>query len=153
MIMPFQLMAAEVTIHMKGFRNNNGHVILGIYPDAETFSNPRSATTYKTDIKITDNEAVAIFDLEAGDYAIALFHDENDDQELEMKAGAIPDEGWGFSRDALLTPVWPDFEDAVFQIDRTPTYLEINLQYSVLKNFGKALSLDKLSDMLPWPFN
>ena len=132
LLLPLTLYAVDVTIQMQGLRNDKGYVIIGVYPDAKTFENPRDAAYYDNKVVIANGKAIATFDLPAGSYAISMFHDENSNEELDLSFIRIPKEGWGFSRDAKPSPTWPDFEDAAFEVEKTPVSLTINVRYGIL---------------------
>lgn len=64
----------------------------------------------------------------AGQLAIMLHHDENDNGQFEMK-GAIPLEGWGYSNGAGATEP-PVFEDAAVEYSGEDTALELKMNYA-----------------------
>ena len=52
-------------------------------------------------VPISDGQAVAVFeDVPAGPFAVSVFHDEDDNRELDSVALGIPSEAYGFSADA-----------------------------------------------------
>src|SRR5688572_5806575 len=64
-------------------------------------------------VKVTGNEAKIIFEnLKPGDYAISVFHDENENEKLDSGFMGIPNEPYGFSNDAMGTFGPPSFEKA-----------------------------------------
>ena len=130
-LIPLLSYGVEVTIIIKGLRNSEGHIIIGVYPDATTFANPRKAVYYDNQVRIQDLEARVTFDLEKGTYAASMFHDENNNKELDLNLIKIPKEGWGFSRDAKPSPLWPIFEDASFQVEDESVNLTINVKYGI----------------------
>ncbi|WP_454891479.1 DUF2141 domain-containing protein, partial [Alloprevotella tannerae] len=70
---------------------------------------------------------VTFTDLPKGEYAIAIFHDENGNGTMDFGKMGIPIEKFGFSNDAKCVMAPPAFEDAkiVFEKDAEST---INLQ-------------------------
>lgn len=130
-LLPLPLYAVEVTILMKGLRSDKGTVIVGVYPDEKSFSNPKEAPYYNNKISIEDGKAEVTFDLPSGSYAVSMFHDENGNKKLDLNLARIPKEGWGFSRDARPSPRLPDFEDAAFEVAQEPVRLTINVRYGL----------------------
>ena len=68
-------------------------------------------------VPIKDGQAIAVFeDVPAGPFAVSVFHDENDNGELDSAAFGIPSEPYGFSADArdLFGP--PSFEEARIEL-------------------------------------
>jgi uncharacterized protein (DUF2141 family) len=52
-----------------------------------------------------------------GTYAVRLYHDKNDNGELDTNMFGVPQEAFGFSNDARGTMGPPDFEEAAFTVD------------------------------------
>jgi uncharacterized protein (DUF2141 family) len=70
---------------------------------------------------------VVFTDLPAGPYAIAIFHDENSNDELDTNWLGIPREPLGFSRARMKTFGPPSFRDCVIDLQRDVT-VEISLE-------------------------
>ena len=71
---------------------------------------------------VKDKKAVAYFkNLKKGDYAVSLFHDENDNKIMDTKIFGIPKEPYGFSNDATGFMGPPKFKDAKFNLDTDKT--------------------------------
>ncbi|MEO0698152.1 MAG: DUF2141 domain-containing protein [Pseudomonadota bacterium] len=68
-------------------------------------------------------------DVEPGDYAVALLHDENNDGKANRALGMMPKEGYGFSRDAKVRMGPPKFGDAVFEHVGEDQELTIKMRY------------------------
>ena len=68
-------------------------------------------------------------DVEPGEYAIALLHDENEDGKANRVLGMAPKEGYGFSRDAPVRMSPPGWDDAVFTVGTPSQNLTIKMRY------------------------
>ncbi len=75
-----------------------------------------------------DQPRIAFDDLPAGDYAIALIHDENGDGKLDTRLG-IPCEGIGFSRNPRLLFGPPRFAAARFAVADQAVVETIKVKY------------------------
>lgn len=64
-----------------------------------------------------------------GTYAIALLHDENENDRIDRFLSMIPREGFGFSRDAPVSFGPPDFEDAAFEVGSAEIRQTIRMRY------------------------
>jgi Uncharacterized protein conserved in bacteria len=53
-----------------------------------------------------------IEDVPAGTYAVRVYHDKDNDDELDTNLVGVPQEAFGFSNDARGTMGPPDFEEA-----------------------------------------
>jgi uncharacterized protein (DUF2141 family) len=57
-----------------------------------------------------------IDDVPPGTYAVRLYHDENDNGELDANMFGVPREAYGFSNDARGRFGPPDFDEAAFTL-------------------------------------
>lgn len=62
-----------------------------------------------------------------GKYAISLYHDENNNGELDMNFLGIPTEDYGFSNKPMILFGPPSFEDVSFNVNKKITKLTIKL--------------------------
>ena len=92
---------AQFTLKVKvhSIQNTNGQIELSIYNDPKVF--PEVGKTYKmARIDPKGSEVVYEFtNLPAGEYAIATFHDENNDKECNTNLIGVPTEAFAFSND------------------------------------------------------
>lgn len=87
-----------LTIEITNLRNDSGKVVVFVFDDGRAFEegNYERAAAYR-EIAAVSGELEARFpELDAGPYAVSLFHDENDDDDFNMD-GAYPLEGYGTS--------------------------------------------------------
>jgi uncharacterized protein (DUF2141 family) len=68
-------------------------------------------------------------DLPAGNYAVAVFHDENGNGKLDANLLGMPTEGYGFSNDAHGNFGPPGFADAKIALDGSNRTITIHLDY------------------------
>ena len=118
------LTAAELTITIKDITKLEGHMLVALYDTQKDYKSGESKWSAK--VKVDKNEQTVTFkDLPAGDYAVKLYHDENDNNELDSNMFGIPKEGYGFSNNkANFGP--SDYQEAKFSIVDN-TAIEINL--------------------------
>lgn len=111
---------AQFTLKVKvyGIQNTNGQIELSIYNDPKVF--PEVGKTYKM-VRIEPNGSEVIYEftnLPAGEYAIATFHDENNDKECNTNLIGVPTEAFAFSNDFRPFLSAPDFTDCSFKVDK-----------------------------------
>jgi uncharacterized protein (DUF2141 family) len=103
-----------------------GNIVVGIYNDYNNF--PIDGKEFrKLSFKVSELSVLcSIHDLPPGEYALAIFHDENADGICNLGLFGIPKEGFGFSRNHR--PRWhaPGFEDCKIEI-RKNISLDIDL--------------------------
>ena len=109
----------DVTIEIVGITKNSGKIFLALYDNEETFLKSNSKGTKAS---VENKKATAQFKgLKKGEYAISIFHDENDNNKLDTKIFGIPKEPYGFSNDATGFMGPPKFENAKFLVDSNKT--------------------------------
>lgn len=118
---------AQYTLKVKvhGIQNTNGQIELSIYNDPKVF--PEVGKTYKM-VRIDPKGSEIIYEftnLPAGDYAIATFHDENNDKECNTNLIGVPTEAFAFSNDFRPFLSAPDFSDCSFKVERN---MEISIE-------------------------
>lgn len=64
----------------------------------------------------------------AGDYAIEVFHDENDNGKFDTFLG-IPKEGFGFSRNPRVNFKAPRFDEVDIKVAPGPLRVTVRMQY------------------------
>jgi uncharacterized protein (DUF2141 family) len=102
-------------------RNNEGKIYCGMWRGREGYPTQRQHAVGQTrDRTIVNNRGVCIFeDIPPGEYAIAAFHDENGNNDLDRNFVGIPSEGTGASNDARGFMGPPSYDDARFQFPET----------------------------------
>jgi uncharacterized protein (DUF2141 family) len=110
----------RLSVDAKGFENGKGHAIVMLYNRPGSIPDKSLSHYYRrTRVAIHDGSAHATFtNLPAGNYAVSLFHDANDNGKLD-KGMIFPVEGVGLSRFDSLNPFNPpSFEKASFTLDK-----------------------------------
>jgi uncharacterized protein (DUF2141 family) len=114
-----------------GARSAAGNVTVTLYgPRREDFlargrrlARQRVPLAGKTEIE-------ARFALSApGDYAVAVYHDENGDHDFNRTALGLPSEGYGLSNDAPTTLGLPEFDQVRFTLPPEGSRLRVRLRY------------------------
>ena len=116
----------NIKVTITGFNNNEGKAMVGLYDSEETFLK-KEYKAIKTDIK--SNQATVEFtNVPDGNYAISMFHDENENGELDMFMGFYPKEPYACSNNAKGMFGPPKWKYAVFTVtENTNKKIEINL--------------------------
>jgi uncharacterized protein (DUF2141 family) len=116
--LPFAQAAAEqaqLVIRIEGVRSGAGYVRLGLFNRADDF--PRGEPVAGQAVPASAGSVVAVFEgLEEGEYAIAVYHDEDGDGEFTKNFLGLPLEGYGFSNDAPVVLGPPAFDSAVIEV-------------------------------------
>ncbi len=119
---------ADLTVSVSGFRNDKGIMQYCIAPAGAAF--PKCAgvgVLTGSEAIIGHTAAFVVHDLPKGNYAIAVYHDQNRSRRLDTVMG-IPREGYGFSRNPPFKPRAPSFNEAVINLDQN-TNIKIRMRY------------------------
>lgn len=104
-----------IRIDISHLRSNDGHVLISLFKDGSGYPDDPEKAVRKAKISIKENTAWVVFTgLPAGEYAVAVLHDENDDQKMNKNIIGLPKEGYGFSNNAMGTFGPPSFSSASF---------------------------------------
>lgn len=122
---------ASVTITVTDLRNAKGVVRACLTDDAGNF--PKCAGekhVHRVVAAAAASEITLRFEnVSPGRYAIALIHDENDNDRMDRAMLMMPKEGYGFSRDAKVVLGPPKFSAAAFDVGSGPIHQTIRMRY------------------------
>ncbi|NNE50289.1 MAG: DUF2141 domain-containing protein [Altererythrobacter sp.] len=120
----------DISVSITNMRSSEGVVRACITKNRRTFPNCRKdPDAMRRVVDASESVTLTFTDVEAGAYAIALLHDENDNGKADRALGMMPKEGFGFSRDARVRMGPPKFDDAVIDFDGTEASLTIRMRY------------------------
>lgn len=108
--------SASLTVKIQNVKGDLGEIEIGLYNDPAKF--PEKGMHYKMKrVQAEDGTVLCIFeDLPVGQYAIALYHDENNDKVCNTNFWGIPTEGYAFSQNYRPFLSAPDFDDCMFSV-------------------------------------
>mgnify|MGYP005995189141 CR=1 FL=1 len=111
-------------------RSSDGTVLACLTPSNGDFPDcGKDDRSQRRIVRANTRVTIVFNDVEPGEYAVALLHDENGNGKVD-KALFIPTEGFGFSRDAKLRLGPPRFSAAAFTVsDEGPVYQTIRMRY------------------------
>ena len=119
----------QVTVVIKGFENNQGDLLMGVFNDPEQFPyEPFLEFAWPKDT-ISGNSLVADLSLpKPGKYAFSVLDDENASGDMDKNIIGFPKEHFGFSngaRPGFLKP--PAYTDCLVEIRREENTVRIYL--------------------------
>ncbi len=107
-----------LTVEVSNIKSDKGTIMIALFKGEAGFPKDDSKAIKKTFVNVKGGKATITFtDLKAGDYAFALFHDENGNKEMDSNMFGIPKEGYGFSTNYKPKMSAPDFDEADFKIE------------------------------------
>ena len=105
----------SLTVVVDGIEKSNGKVVVAVY-DSDNF---QKQPLYYGMAKVEqDGEEVRVIieNVASGKYAVAVFHDENDNDKLDTGTFGIPKEKYGFSNNARGKMGPPAFQNCMINI-------------------------------------
>jgi uncharacterized protein (DUF2141 family) len=118
-----------LTVHVIGLKSDKGKLYMSVYKSAEGYPGDIKPAVKLGFSAISHGECTIVFDsIPKGSYAVACFHDENDNGKMDRNFFGIPVEGFGASNDARGMMGPPKFKDAQFALDQNVRQT-IHMQY------------------------
>jgi uncharacterized protein (DUF2141 family) len=109
-----------LTIVAQGVKNSRGVVGVLVFNSASGWPEQVSAALRKKSARANPGETeITVSDLPAGDYAVVVLHDENENEKLDRGPLGIPTEQWGMSNDPSYLLSAPSFDAARFRLTRS----------------------------------
>lgn len=124
--MTTSLKAATLDIKFTNLRNEDGVIHYLLFKGSDGFPDDDKKSVRKGTIDATETH-LTLKDLEEGDYAFTVIHDENNNGKLDTFMG-IPKEGFGFSNTPTILFGPPSYKKSSFSI-RLETQITLKMKY------------------------
>jgi len=119
----------QISVPIQGLHNNQGVVRCGLYASAAGFRQPGKEFRGVA-APIANQQATCVFaEVPPGTYAVAVFHAENNETQLQTNFLGQPKEGYGFSRNPSTTFGAPEFNAAAYAYPGGTTSWPVQLTY------------------------
>ena len=105
---------SNIAITINGIKEVKGTLKIGLFDDEAGFKAKSNPVDSLILIIHSKTESCTFFDVSHAKYAIAVYHDENEDGILNKRQFGIPEEGVGFSNIRAFKKKPPLFIDAAF---------------------------------------
>ena len=120
--------AGSLIIEVENIEIPEGVIWIGIYDSKETYLIKEKAIIEKIDVSKSGKSAIVIPQLPFGTYAVALFHDINNNGDLDRNLIGIPSEPYAFSKKTKLKWRLPKFDEIKFSFNSNNQHLNTNLE-------------------------
>jgi uncharacterized protein (DUF2141 family) len=119
----------DISVVVDGLRNDKGMVRCGLYASAVGFREPGKELKGVA-VPIAGGKATCVFNgMAPGSYAVAVFHAENNETQLETGMFGKPKQGYGFSRDAKGSFGPPSFDAAAYKYTGGSSVWPVHIEY------------------------
>ncbi|WOJ92750.1 DUF2141 domain-containing protein [Congregibacter variabilis] len=108
--------AEQLIVDVVGIERLGGTMMVAIFDSAEAWEDSSKAISVGKDSVSGPTVRLIFPNLPAGRYAVKLYHDEDNDGQLDSNMLGIPSEGYGFSNNPQVLGE-PEFEEAMFIIE------------------------------------
>ncbi|MGD9931953.1 MAG: DUF2141 domain-containing protein [Mangrovibacterium sp.] len=127
---PSKEVSYSLLVNVENLRNSEGHVVFVLYNTQDAIPDKELNKYFKKNRgSISEGSSTVTFhELVPGEYAVSIFHDENNDGEIE-KGFFLPKEGLGFSNYQSIGPTnKPSFDKASFSLTEDTT-IQVKMIY------------------------
>lgn len=113
-----------ITVNIDKLQSETGHILVALHTEA-TFMKGNGIENAKS--KIVDGKVTVTFEnVEAGEYAILVLHDANDNSQMDFEPNGMPKESFGTSNNSMSFGP-PQFTSAKFNVTNKDLEMKIIL--------------------------
>lgn len=118
----------EIGLTIEGVSNDKGFIVADLHDDVKENFLVWDEVVLRVRATALKGETKFCMPLtKPGDYAIAIYHDKNENKEFDKNFLGIPSEHFGMSNNPKFGFKSPEFEDAVFSVPDKGTDIRITL--------------------------
>lgn len=117
----------EITVDVMGVPSSDGMISVAVYDTEDGFLKFESAVAFDSIVANKGMTRLSIKGLPKGEYALAIFHDENGNDILDKNWLGIPKEKVAFSKSKMKTFGPPKFKECSFMVGADQTKIEVAL--------------------------
>ncbi|MEL6357877.1 MAG: DUF2141 domain-containing protein [Bacteroidota bacterium] len=111
-------LTGSLSLTVDNIKYGKGRVWVGIYASADEFLDREKARLIEVQIDQAGEVTIPVDSLIFGeDYALAIFHDLNDNGEVDRNFLGLPSEPWAFSGEPKTRLRLPRFDEVKFTFD------------------------------------
>lgn len=123
---PYSAQDPTLKVEISSIRKAQGKLWIAIYRPGEKFGGDNPGMHKIVPVNSMKNKILE-FNLPEGTYAIAIFHDVNNNEELDKNLVGIPKEPYGFSNNFKPRFSAPQFKDCSFELPAQGKQISIEL--------------------------
>jgi uncharacterized protein (DUF2141 family) len=107
-----------IIVIIEGISHTNGKLQIGLYSKKSDFGSYDKVFRGVAITPSKNNSTYTFTDIPAGNYAIATWHDANENKKIDKNIFGIPSEKYGFSLNKYGNFGPPNFDDVSFNIGK-----------------------------------
>ncbi|GHB58114.1 hypothetical protein GCM10007390_09480 [Persicitalea jodogahamensis] len=121
-----EMAPAQLSVEITKLTQSGGTLRVALYKPGAKFGKTTPDFYKNIAINQPGNQVVS-FEVPPGTYAVAVYHDLNDNNKMDRNLIGYPKEPFGFSNNYRPTVAAPDFEDCAFQLTEKGATISISL--------------------------
>lgn len=94
------LQAADIALKVENITELSGTLFWSVFDDEDSYKSEQTPLVAGRSKVTASSLKLTLHELPAGEYAVKLFHDANDNGEMDTNLIGLPQEGYGFSNNA-----------------------------------------------------
>ena len=119
----------SIHIHVHGIRSASGTVKASLYgPDPKSFLVKGKKADKEREPAQQGSMTLCVAAPDVGKYAVAVYHDENDNHKFDRNLIGLPTEGFGVSNNPSFLAA-PSFEESSFEVNGDVTNVDVEMKY------------------------
>ena len=115
----------NLTVDIQNIKASTGKINVAIFRPCEKFPSCQPVEGKRIDAQ--NGKVQVTFEVEPGDYAVAVYHDVNNNGSLDKKLFGIPKEPYGFSNNYRPIVSGPNFNDCRITVGSSSKAIAIKL--------------------------
>ena len=120
----------ELRVDISGFHSEKGTCKICLHNNADAFPKKSEKAVECRNVAIKGNRCTTTFTgIAVGTYAVAVYHDENDNHKMDLNYIGIPTEGYAFSNAAVGHFGPPAFSAAAFKVVKGSNIQKVVVKY------------------------
>jgi uncharacterized protein (DUF2141 family) len=108
--------AAELVVSVDSIKSDEGHLMAQLFAGEDNYNQGKAQASLMVAAKQGMGQ-LRFTDLAPGEYVVRMFHDENNNQQMDANTFGMPTEGYGFSNQAVGNMGPPQYRDMVVLIE------------------------------------
>jgi uncharacterized protein (DUF2141 family) len=120
----------RLDVRVVGMRNDKGNLNCSLFKPNQDFPTNNQHLARIATAPIANGTGTCEYSgLAPGNYAVVVFHDEDSDGKFKRSALGLPQEGYGFSKDAPARFRAPKFDEASFPFAGGTSEILLHIRY------------------------
>lgn len=116
----------NLTVDVQDIQSKKGTLFVALFKPGKDFPQGKPFEGKKS--AIDGKRTQVTFSVEPGDYAVAVYHDENNNGQMDKRMFGIPKEPYGFSQNFRPTVSAPKFSDCQFTVGQTDKKISVQIK-------------------------